>query len=79
MNQQAFVQKLVALEQQAMYARVAMRCICTLLEAVPHFNFRENLLAAVVKSISSQDDVVRSFMFFIVKMFVFLCFFLIAT
>lgn len=55
----AFVQKLIALEEQAVYKRVAMRCICTLLEAVPHFNFRENLLAAVVKGISSQDDVVR--------------------
>ncbi|KAL1559864.1 Nucleolar complex-associated protein 3 [Salvia divinorum] len=26
---------------------------------VPHFNYRKNLLAAVVKDISSQDDVVR--------------------
>ncbi|KAL3503741.1 hypothetical protein ACH5RR_038190 [Cinchona calisaya] len=57
----AFVQKLIALEQQAVYKRVAMRCICTLLEAVPHFNFRESLLAAVIKGISSQDDVVRKF------------------
>ncbi|XP_027063917.1 nucleolar complex-associated protein 3 isoform X1 [Coffea arabica] len=55
----AFVQKLIALEEQAVYKRVAMRCICTLLEAVPHFNFRDNLLVAVVKGISSQDDVVR--------------------
>ncbi|XP_027061167.1 nucleolar complex-associated protein 3-like [Coffea arabica] len=55
----AFVQKLIALEEQAVYKCVAMRCICTLLEAVPHFNFRENLLVAIVKGISSQDDVVR--------------------
>ncbi|CAI9088018.1 OLC1v1022245C1 [Oldenlandia corymbosa var. corymbosa] len=55
----AFVQKLIALEQQPVYTRVATRCLCTLLEAVPHFNFRENLLAAVIKSISSEDDVVR--------------------
>ncbi|KAI5674564.1 hypothetical protein M9H77_14928 [Catharanthus roseus] len=55
----AYVQKLVALEQQAVHRRVAVRCICTLLEAVPHFNFRESLLAAVIKNISSKDDVLR--------------------
>lgn len=54
------MQKLVALEQQAVHRRVAVRCICTLLEAVPHFNFRESLLAAVIKNISSKDDVLRS-------------------
>ncbi|RVW89587.1 Nucleolar complex protein 3-like [Vitis vinifera] len=30
-----------------------------LLDAVPHFNFRESLLAAVIKNIGSSDDVVR--------------------
>lgn len=56
---QAYVQKLVALQQQTVYKQVATRCLCTLLAAVPHFNYRESLLAAVVKEISSQDDVVR--------------------
>lgn len=56
---QAYVQKLVALQQQTVYRHVATRCLCTLLAAVPHFNYRESLLAAVVKDISSQDDVVR--------------------
>ncbi|KAI3456684.1 hypothetical protein Pfo_013347 [Paulownia fortunei] len=55
----AYVQKLVALQQQTVYKRVAVRCLCSLLAAVPHFNFRESLLAAVVKNISSQDDAVR--------------------
>ncbi|KAK6149529.1 hypothetical protein DH2020_017054 [Rehmannia glutinosa] len=55
----AYVQKLVALQQQTVYKRVAVRCLCTLLAAVPHFNFRDSLLAAVVNNISSQDDVVR--------------------
>nr|GMC52534.1 nucleolar complex protein 3 homolog [Ipomoea batatas] len=55
----AYVQKLIALEKHAVYKLVAMRCICTLLEAVPHFNFRENLVTAVVRNISSQDDIVR--------------------
>lgn len=57
--EQAYVQKLVSLEQKSVYKRVAVRCICTLLEAVPHFNFRESLVAAVVKNISSTDNVIR--------------------
>lgn len=56
---QAYVQKLVALQQQTRYERIAIRCICTLLAAVPHFNFHESLLATVVKNLSSEDDVVR--------------------
>ncbi|KAL6514033.1 hypothetical protein OROHE_019489 [Orobanche hederae] len=55
----AYVQKLVAMQQHTVYKRVAIRCLCTLLAAVPHFNFLDSLLAAVVKNISSQDDVVR--------------------
>lgn len=55
----AYLQKLLALEKQVVCHHVALRCICTLLDAVPHFNFRESLLGAVVKNISSQDDVIR--------------------
>ncbi|KAH6806494.1 binding protein [Perilla frutescens var. frutescens] len=55
----AYVQKLIALQLQTVYERVAVHCLCTLIAAVPHFNFRDSLLAAVVKNISSQDDVVR--------------------
>lgn len=55
----AYVQKLIALEEQPVYKRVAVRCLSTLLEAVPHFNFRHEVLAAVVRNISSQDDVLR--------------------
>ncbi|GFQ07978.1 nucleolar complex protein 3 homolog, partial [Phtheirospermum japonicum] len=55
----AYLQKLVMLQKQTVYKRVAVRCLCTLLAAVPHFNFRDNLLAAVVNNISSEDDVVR--------------------
>ncbi|KAI8020232.1 Nucleolar complex-associated protein 3 [Camellia lanceoleosa] len=54
-----YLQRLIALEQQASFQRVAIRCICTLLDSVPHFNYRESLLAAVIKNISSVDDVVR--------------------
>ncbi|KAK4722407.1 hypothetical protein R3W88_012640 [Solanum pinnatisectum] len=55
----AYIQKLLAVEKQAVYKRVAVRCICILLEAVPHFNFRENLLGAVIRNISSEDDISR--------------------
>lgn len=49
----------MALERQASFQHIVYRCICTLLDAVPHFNFRESLLAAVIKNIGSSDDVVR--------------------
>ncbi|XP_042483089.1 nucleolar complex protein 3 homolog [Macadamia integrifolia] len=55
----AYLQKLIALENQPSFQHVAVRCICALLDAVPHFNFSDNLLAAVIKNISSPDDVVR--------------------
>uniref|UniRef100_A0A2P2JZB5 Uncharacterized protein MANES_14G011200 n=3 Tax=Rhizophora mucronata TaxID=61149 RepID=A0A2P2JZB5_RHIMU len=55
----AYLQKLITLEKQSKFHHVAVRCICTLLESVPHFNFRENLLDAVVANIGSPDDVMR--------------------
>ncbi|MBA0783404.1 hypothetical protein Gotri_001124 [Gossypium trilobum] len=54
-----YLQKLLALEKQPRFHHVVVRCICTLLDAVPHFNFRESLLVAVVRNIGSSDDVVR--------------------
>lgn len=59
MNFQAYLQKLISLEKQPYFYNVAVRCICALLDTAPHFNFRENLLASVVKNLSSTDDVVR--------------------
>ncbi|XP_051128834.1 nucleolar complex-associated protein 3 [Andrographis paniculata] len=56
----AYIQKLIMLQRKTLFKRVAVRCLCTLLAAVPHFNFRESLLSAVVKNMSSRDDVVRS-------------------
>ncbi|ERN14796.1 nucleolar complex protein 3 homolog [Amborella trichopoda] len=55
----AYLQKLVAFGKQPFFQQVAVRCICNLLEAVPHFNYRENLLAETVKNTSSSDDVIR--------------------
>ncbi|XVE63201.1 hypothetical protein DITRI_Ditri07aG0000600 [Diplodiscus trichospermus] len=54
-----YLQKLLALEKQPIFHHVVVRCLCTLLDAVPHFNFRESLLGAVVRNIGSTDDVVR--------------------
>lgn len=58
-HSQAYLQKLAALEKQASFQHVTFRCICTLLDAVPYFNFRESLLGIVIRNISSSDDVVR--------------------
>ncbi|EOA33293.1 hypothetical protein CARUB_v10019801mg, partial [Capsella rubella] len=55
----AYLQKLIILEKLPVYNQIATRCICTLLDAVPHFNYRDNLLIAVVGNISSPDEVVR--------------------
>lgn len=55
----AYLQKLMSLEKISGFKRVAIRCICTLLEANPRFNFRESLLGTVIKNISSTDDVIR--------------------
>ncbi|XP_020571327.1 nucleolar complex protein 3 homolog isoform X2 [Phalaenopsis equestris] len=55
----AYLQKLIAFEKDPSFHRLAVRCMCILLDAVPHFNFRENLVAVVVRNISSADNVVR--------------------
>ncbi|GAB2275563.1 hypothetical protein Dimus_010321 [Dionaea muscipula] len=55
-----YLQRLLVLEQQSLFHHVALRCVCNLLEAVPHFNFSENLLPAVVNNIGSLDDVARN-------------------
>ncbi|KAF8402379.1 hypothetical protein HHK36_013334 [Tetracentron sinense] len=56
---QAYLQKLVTLEKQRLVKHAAVFCMCHLVDAVPHFNFRESLLAAVIKNISSPDDFIR--------------------
>lgn len=56
---QAYLLMLMALEKRPTFQRVAVRCMCDLLIAIPHFNFRENLLASIVRNISSPDDVIR--------------------
>lgn len=55
----AYIQRLMTLRELPQYHRVVVRCLCTLLDAHPHFNFRENLIPAVVENLSSSDEVVR--------------------
>ncbi|KAF2220151.1 nucleolar complex-associated protein-domain-containing protein [Elsinoe ampelina] len=42
-------------EEKASIASTAMICLCTLLEAVPHFNFRNDLLNTLVLKLSSRS------------------------
>ncbi|KAJ4789323.1 Nucleolar complex protein 3-like protein [Rhynchospora pubera] len=55
----SYLQKLIELQKEAIFKLVAVRCMCTLLEAAPHFNLSEKLLAGTVRNISSSDDVIR--------------------
>jgi nucleolar complex protein 3 len=38
----------------AAHARVALRCMCSLLIALPHFNYASDLLQAIVPSMASR-------------------------
>ncbi|XP_071697229.1 nucleolar complex-associated protein 3 [Rutidosis leptorrhynchoides] len=55
----AYLQKLMSLVKVPGLKHVAIRCTCTLLEANPRFNFRDNLLRVVIQNISSTDNVIR--------------------
>ncbi|KAL4294798.1 hypothetical protein HN51_045618 [Arachis hypogaea] len=55
----AYLQRLMYLEKKPLFQLVAVRCICTLLDIHPHFNFRENLLDATVRNISSTNEAIR--------------------
>ncbi|KAJ4813085.1 Nucleolar complex 3-like protein [Rhynchospora pubera] len=55
----SYLQKLIELQKEAIFKLVVVRCMCTLLEAAPHFNLSEKLLAGTVRNISSSDDVIR--------------------
>ena len=50
---------LIMLEKKPSFQHVAIHCICTLLDAVPHFNFQESLPGVIVRNIGSSDDVIR--------------------
>ncbi|KAK7850418.1 nucleolar complex protein 3 like protein [Quercus suber] len=57
----AYLQWLIMLEKKPSFQHVAVHCICTLLDAVPHFNFQEILVGVIVRNIGSSDDVTRLF------------------
>ncbi|KAG6554448.1 hypothetical protein Mapa_003826 [Marchantia paleacea] len=53
---QAYVQFLVKSAKSKTKRLTALRCICTLLEAVPHFNYRDSLLKTIVPRLMASDD-----------------------
>lgn len=57
----AYLQRLIALEKLPSFQLVAVQCICSLLDKNPHFNFRETLLDATVRNISSSNEAIRKF------------------
>ncbi|XP_045796088.1 nucleolar complex protein 3 homolog [Trifolium pratense] len=54
-----YLQRLIALEKKPLFQLVAVRCICSLLDSNPHFNFRETLLDATIRNISSSNETIR--------------------
>ena len=74
---QAYLQKLISLEKKPYFYLVAVRCLCSLLDAAPHFNFRESLLASVVKNLSSSNDVARYILYvYLLNVFMSIIFYL---
>ncbi|CAM6103085.1 unnamed protein product [Calypogeia fissa] len=53
---QAYVQLLVKSAKTRSLRWTALRCLCGLLDAVPHFNYRESILSAVVPRMASDDE-----------------------
>ncbi|KAJ3698354.1 hypothetical protein LUZ61_002059 [Rhynchospora tenuis] len=54
-----YLRELKELQNEAVFKQVAVRCMCTLLEAAPHFNDRKKLLDYIVWNVSSSDDAIR--------------------
>lgn len=59
--EQAYVKLLVKCAKTRSMRWTALRCLCGLLEAVPHFNYRESILSAVVPRMGSDDEDCRCF------------------
>ncbi|KAJ7522542.1 hypothetical protein O6H91_18G016100 [Diphasiastrum complanatum] len=56
---QRYVQMLIKSRKSHSRQKASLRCMCGLLEAIPHFNYRENLLAAVIRQMNSSDAACR--------------------
>ncbi|EFJ11960.1 hypothetical protein SELMODRAFT_125068, partial [Selaginella moellendorffii] len=56
---QGYVQTLIRGSYTASGRHIALKCMCGLLEAVPHFNFGDNLLRAVVPFLDASDPAER--------------------
>ncbi|KAH7415725.1 hypothetical protein KP509_14G058300 [Ceratopteris richardii] len=53
---QRYIQFLVKSTKSGSLSKAATRCITGLLEAIPHFNFRDSLLSATVPMMNSADS-----------------------
>ncbi|KAI5067225.1 hypothetical protein GOP47_0017753 [Adiantum capillus-veneris] len=53
---QRYVQFLIKSTKSGLLRKAATRCVSGLLEAIPHFNFRDSLLSATIPSMNSADS-----------------------
>lgn len=53
---QTYVQTLIQAAKSRPRRQIALRCMCSLLDAAPHFNYRDSLLKAIVPRMMSQED-----------------------
>jgi nucleolar complex protein 3 len=56
---QTYVQTLIQAAKSRPRRQIALRCMCSLLDAAPHFNYRDSLLKAIVPRMMSQEDEIR--------------------
>lgn len=57
---QKYVQVLTKSVKSLLHFKPALRCLCGLLEAIPHFNYRESLLSVVIPQMNSPDSLCRT-------------------
>lgn len=58
-NYQSYVRRLVAIckdKEQEVLKSTALNCVCSLLLAIPHFNFRTELLGVIVHELSRKES-----------------------
>lgn len=56
---QKYVQTLIRAAKSPARRLTALKCMCGLLEAAPHFNYRDSMLKSMVPRMMSFDDEVR--------------------
>lgn len=56
---QKYVQTLIRSAKSPARRLTALKCMCGLLEAAPHFNYRDSMLKSMVPRMMSFDDEIR--------------------